>query len=241
MDIGAPAPGHPASLRSVRRKTLRSLQRKFKRLHRRPLGYAGYVDKMIEVRYAGVVVGRSAIVRQLDTRGLFLGITEPLPVGTSVVLHISDRAAGDDVPGKVVAVSESQELAHAGMRVRFADPAAASLFGAPEEAAPEPELPPPPARAVEPAPPAAVAEVAAAPEAAPASQPSGHRRIVVDASSEPPPEPAAPEAAGDDESASHSAAVAGVDGAGTESGRIPAPDPSAFSGGGRRGRRPRRR
>ena len=29
------------------------------------------MDKMIEVRYAGVVVGRSAIVRELDTRGLF--------------------------------------------------------------------------------------------------------------------------------------------------------------------------
>jgi fused signal recognition particle receptor len=207
------------------------------------LGYAGHVDKMIEVRYAGVVVGRSAIVRQLDTRGLFLGITEPLPVGTPVVLHISDRAAGEDVPGKVVVVSESQELAHAGMRVQFADPAAASLFGSPEEAPPELEPPPPPPTVVERAPSAAAAETAAAPDAPLAPQPSGHRRIVVDASSEHLPEPAAPEVAGDDESAGYSGAAAGPapGGTGTESGRIPAPDPSAFSGGARRGRRPRRR
>jgi hypothetical protein len=202
---------------------------------RRTLGYAAPVDKMIEVRYAGVVVGRSAIVRQLDTRGLFLGITEPLPVGTPVVLHISDRGPDGEVAGKVVAVSESQELAHAGMRVRFADPAAAALFGTPEEAAPEPEPPPLAARAAEPAPPVMAA---AAPEAVVPPQPSGHRRIVVDASSERAAEAAAPEAEGgdSDEGVDHSGAT------GTEGGRIPAPDPGAFSGGGgKRGRRQRRR
>lgn len=185
---------------------------------------------MIEVRYAGVVVGRSAIVRQLDTRGLFLGITEPLPVGTPVVLHITDRGPDGEVAGKVDAVSESQELAHSGMRVRFADPASAALFGTPVEAAPEPEAPPSLARPVETAPVAA----AAVPDAVVPPQPSGHRRIVVDASSE----AAAPEvdAAEGDEGADHSGA------AGTETGRIPAPDPSAFSGGGgKRGRRQRRR
>ena len=56
------------------------------------------------------MVGRSAIVRELDTRGLFLGITEPMPVGTPVILKIGE----DSVPGKVAAVSESQELARAG-------------------------------------------------------------------------------------------------------------------------------
>ena len=191
---------------------------------------------MIEVRYAGVVVGRSAIVRQLDTRGLFLGITEPLPVGTPVVLHISDRGPDGEVAGKVVAVSESQELANAGMRVRFADPAAAALFGTPAEAAPEPEPLPFPARAVEAAPAAVTA--AAAPEAVIPPQPSGHRRIVIDASSERAAESAAPEAdaADPDDGVDHSGAT------GTETGRIPAPDPSAFSGGGgKRGRRQRRR
>jgi hypothetical protein len=160
-----------------------------------------------------------------------------LPVGTPVVLHISDRGSDGEVAGKVVAVSESQELSHAGMRVRFADPAAATLFGTPEAAAPEaePESPPPAPRAAAPAP---VVAAAAVPVAIVAPQPSGHRRIVVDASSERPAEAAAPEAAaGDgDEGVDHSGAT------GTESGRIPAPDPGAFSGGGgKRGRRQRRR
>lgn len=125
---------------------------------------------MIEVRYAGAVVGRTTVVRELDTRGLFLGITEPLPVGTPVTLKIGDET----VDGKVSSVAESQELARAGMRVRFLDPSAAPLFGTPGEAAPEEE--PPPAKA------------SVAPEAAPisasASVPSGPRRIVVDASTE---------------------------------------------------------
>ena len=88
------------------------------------------VDNMIEVRYAGAVVGRSAIVRELDTRGLFLGVTEPMPVGTEVTLRVGEQ----DVTGKVAAVSESQEVAKAGMRVRLDDPASASLFGTPGQA-----------------------------------------------------------------------------------------------------------
>lgn len=202
------------------------------------MGYAERVDKMIEVRYAGVVVGRSAIVRELDTRGLFLGITEPLPVGTPVTLHIADRAGGENVPGKVVAVSESQDLSHAGMRVRFADPQAATLFGTPVEAAAEPEPPPAP-----PPNPPSLPPATAAPEAPIAPQPSGHRRIVVDASAERARQdqaaaPPASDEAADDQGPDPSGAVTGSPG--SESGRIPAPDPSAF-GGGRRGRRQRRR
>ena len=128
---------------------------------------------MIEVRYAGAVVGRTTVVRELDTRGLFLGITEPLPVGTPVTLKIGD----DSVEGKVASVAESQELARAGMRVRFLDPSAAALFGTPGEAAPEAE-PPPAAKA----PVAPVEE--AAPSSASAPVASGPRRIVVDASTE---------------------------------------------------------
>ena len=136
---------------------------------------------MIEVRYAGAVVGRTTVVRELDTRGLFLGITESLPVGTPVTLKIGDES----VEGRVASVAESQELARAGMRVRFLDPSAATLFGTPGEAAPEAEPPP-----------AAKAPVAPVEEAAPisASAPiaSGPRRIVVDASTEQAvPEPAA--------------------------------------------------
>jgi len=138
------------------------------------------VDKMIEVRYAGAVVGRSAIVRELDTQGMFLGTTEPMPVGTIVTLKIGDQA----VHAKVAGVAESQELARAGMRVRFADPASAALFGSPA-AASEPAVPfevPPPRPA---APQAVPQELSrpASPESA-ASQASAPRRVVVDASTE---------------------------------------------------------
>lgn len=136
---------------------------------------------MIEVRYAGAVVGRSAIVRELDTNGLFLGITEPMPVGTSVTLKIGEQTA----EGKVALVSESQELARAGMRVKFSDPASARLFGTPIEVAAEPEP------IAEVAPPKIVEEAAPlAPPAEDASRAtaarntSGPRRIVVDASTE---------------------------------------------------------
>lgn len=222
---------------------------------------------MIEVRYAGVVVGRSAIVRELDTRGLFLGITEPMPVGTPVVLRIGDREGAEEVPGTVEVVSEAAELARAGMRVRFTDPRAATLFGTPVQAPPESappqpahrEVPPP---AASPAPPAMAAAAARAPaslvtsavpsgardQAAPelAASPSGtggHRRIVVDASADraraamaAAPSPAAPvEVRGDEGELS--------EGVSTDTGRIPAPDPTAFSGGGggKKGRRNRRR
>ena len=136
---------------------------------------------MIEVRYAGAVVGRSAIVRELDTQGLFLGITEPMPVGTMVTLKVGDRV----VQAKVAAVAESQELARAGMRVRFADPAAAALFGTPaqaaEPAAPIEVLPPPRPAVPPPVPPEASRSSSPEPDAAQASAP---RRIVVDASTE---------------------------------------------------------
>ena len=140
---------------------------------------------MIEVRYAGVVVGRSAIVRGLDTQGLFLGTTEPMPFGTMVTLKFGEQA----VQGKVTVVSESHELARAGMRVRFADPASASLFGTPGEAPPEPEAP------IEALPVKASGPVTVVPQPVPqevsaTSSASGQvitsapRRIVVDASTE---------------------------------------------------------
>jgi hypothetical protein len=199
------------------------------------------VDKMIEVRYAGVVVGRSAVIRELDTRGLFLGVTDPLPVGTDVTLKVDDRV----VEGKVASVQESQEIARAGMRVRFADPTAASLFGTPVEAGPEPEIPPPVAAA------ASVA-VSASPVEAHSPGSGAHRRIVVDASTEKAAAPADAHA-GDDRGDAGDGAVEGaadgsgaydVSGAVDGDSRIPAPDPSALGGhpaGGRKGRRGRRR
>jgi hypothetical protein len=87
------------------------------------------VEKIIEVRYAGVVVGRSSVIRELDAEGLFLGVAEPMPVGTPVVLAVDDRA----VQGRVELVSESQEQARSGMRVHFLEPDVARLFGTPGE------------------------------------------------------------------------------------------------------------
>ena len=186
------------------------------------------VDKMIEIRYAGVVVGRSSVVRGLDTRGLFLGVTEPLPVGTLVSLKIDDHV----VPGRVETVTESQELTRAGMRVRFADPASANLFGSPSEAPPE---------VVPAVTPAIVENVAHAdagvPDAPQPLSPSGHRRIVVDASSEKAEADAMPASDASDDVRETSGPIP------AEDGRIPAPDPSAFAGAGpgKKNRRNKRR
>jgi len=92
---------------------------------------------VIEVRYAGVVVGRSTKVRDWDTAGAFIGFAEPLPSGTSLVL----RGDGVDQAARVVEVFESADPAVAGMQVKF--------IGAAEAARPAPK---PPAAAAKPAP-----------------------------------------------------------------------------------------
>ncbi len=84
---------------------------------------------MIEIRYAGVVVGRASALRELDGEGLgdvlFLAIPEPLPVGTPVVLGIEERA----VAAQVQSVLESPDPARSGMRVRFLEPGVAAHLG----------------------------------------------------------------------------------------------------------------
>jgi hypothetical protein len=200
------------------------------------------VDKMIEIRYAGAVVGRSSIIRELDTRGLFLGMTEPLPLGTAVDLKIDEQI----VPGRVEQVSESQELARAGMRIRFSRPESAQLFGTPVEA--PPEAAPPLWFSTQPAAHESRTlngEAAGVTLPMPASSAtSGPRRIVVDASTE----KGLAGSAGDPEGSPPDANGAG--GPGLEAGideptdtRIPAPDPAALGGvgGGRKNRRNRRR
>lgn len=157
--------------------------------------------KAIEVRYAGVVVGRSEMIRDLDTRGVFLGLAEPLPVGTAVTVRSSDRPSTEDVAATVEAVFESPDAARAGMRVRFVDPNAARRFGEPAAAAADAHTEAPAAPTLD-----AVAEESAT-EAALPSATEGE----------------------------------GSGGIADDGGRIPAPDPSAFGGGGRRGRRNRRR
>jgi hypothetical protein len=95
--------------------------------------------RTVEVRYAGVVVGRAAL-RELGSDagadGVFVGIAEPLPVGTLVTLKIGDvvrEARVDDVV-------ESSEPTIVGMRVRWGS--AASARPAARSAAP-PQVPPP--------------------------------------------------------------------------------------------------
>jgi hypothetical protein len=103
--------------------------------------------RAVEVRYAGVVVGRSTKVRDWGDTGAFIGFTEPLPSGTSLVL----KGDGVEQPARVIEVIESADPTVAGMQVRF--------VGAAEAVRP----------ATKPAP-APVAEAAPAPvaEAAPA-------------------------------------------------------------------------
>jgi hypothetical protein len=115
--------------------------------------------RAIEVRYAGVVVGRSTKVRDWDSAGAFIGFAEPLPSGTSLVL----RGDGIDQAARVVEVFESADPAVAGMQVKF--------VGAAEAARPAPK---PAAAAAKPAPavvtppPATADQAPAAPAAAPA-------------------------------------------------------------------------
>jgi hypothetical protein len=109
----------------------------------------------IEVRYAGVVVGRTSQARD-TSNGMFVGIAEPLPVGTLVTLKVGD----------VVREARVDEVA--------ALPAAPAPTPAPAPRAPEP---PPAAGSV----PVASA-VAAAPAAPVVDAPSAAVASEADAS-----------------------------------------------------------
>jgi hypothetical protein len=119
----------------------------------RARGNIGGVENVIEVRYAGVVVGRSTKVRDWDTAGAFIGFAEPLPSGTSLVL----RGDGVEQAARVVEVFESADPAVAGMQVKF--------VGAAEAARPAPKPVPAAAQplpAPAPTPPVATASAPAA-------------------------------------------------------------------------------
>jgi hypothetical protein len=175
---------------------------------------------MIEIRYAGAVVGRSAIVRDLDTQGMFLGTTEPMPVGTIVTLKMGEQT----VEAKVAAVTEAQELARAGMRVRFGDPASAALFGTPASAPAEPEAP------LETAP-ARLSSAAAVPQAVP---PEPSRQATAAPSAE---------AGSPGRIVGASTESAAVAAAAEEAAAVPAGPPTESAGGegGRKNRRNKRR
>jgi hypothetical protein len=93
----------------------------------------------IEIRYAGVLLGRATQARDQSPAGLFVGFSEPLPIGTAVSLKSAD---GERV-GKVTDVVESADPAVAGMRVQYRteardEPPRAAQEPASSSAAPEP-------------------------------------------------------------------------------------------------------
>ena len=123
----------------------------------------------MEVRYGGVVVGRSPQVRDRTDAGAFIVFSEPLPVGTSLTLKIDER----EQPAYVTEVVESADASAAGMRVRFGS--APAVKSAPAARPPERVAAPAPAAAAAPAPvsaPRAEPAAAPAPVAAPRPEPA---------------------------------------------------------------------
>jgi hypothetical protein len=127
------------------------------------------VDSAIEVRYAGVAVGRATQVRDWTATGAFIGFAEPLPTGTRVEL----RGDGVRQVARVEDVIESVDVAVTGMRVRFvAEQAAEPAVAAPEPVvtAPEPAVTAPEPAVTAPEPAVTAPEpVVTAPEPTPAA------------------------------------------------------------------------
>src|SRR5437763_8361881 len=117
-----------------------------------------HVDSATEVRYGGVVVGRSPQLRDRTDTGAFVVFGEPLPVGTALALKIDDK----DQNARVTEVVESADASAAGMKVRFVN---AGEKAAPSRAA----APSPVATAAAPAAAAVPSPVAAPPAPSTAS------------------------------------------------------------------------
>lgn len=117
------------------------------------------MESATEVRYAGVVVGRGAPLRDRDDAGVFVVFAEPLPVGTPVWLKIEDA----ERTARVIGVVESADANLAGMRLRFVAESEVARSAPKPVAAPAPA----PTRR-EAAAPAPTPEVAPAADAAPA-------------------------------------------------------------------------
>ena len=106
------------------------------------------MEGVSEVRYAGVVLGRAAELRDLTASGVFVSLPEPLPVGTSLLVKIDDKERA----ARVVEVVESADPAVAGMRVQFVseagsarEPSRPAPAATPPAPAPAAAAPPPPA------------------------------------------------------------------------------------------------
>jgi hypothetical protein len=177
----------------------------------------------VEVRYAGVGIGRATHLRDWSEAGAFVGFAEPMPTGTPLVL----KGDGIEQPARVVQSIESADAAVAGMRVVFLS---AAEVTSPRSAAP-----------------AAVAPAVAAPE----SPPEAAVAPAVAAPESPAPAPAAPASAAPGETSEASASLASAE-AGAASdvpGPAESPDAAAASSanegdagvGGSSGKRRRRR
>ena len=90
------------------------------------------MEAPLEIRYAGVVIGRAQEVRSAEANApsFFLPVRDPMPVGT--VLRL--RAGDHETPVRVVRAIEVADAAACGMQVR--------TIGESEEVAPE-FIPPP--------------------------------------------------------------------------------------------------
>jgi hypothetical protein len=89
------------------------------------------MEAPVEIRYAGVVIGRAQEVRGADGgSSFFLPVREPMPVGSVVRLRSGER----EMLARVVHAVESPDPTLGGMEVR--------LIGREEEAAPQ-WIPPP--------------------------------------------------------------------------------------------------
>ncbi len=73
------------------------------------------MENVVEVRYAGVGLGRSTLVRDWDSAGAFIGFAEPMPTGTPLRL----KGEGVEQAARVLEVIESADPTVAGMRVAF--------------------------------------------------------------------------------------------------------------------------
>ena len=171
------------------------------------------MDSATEVRYGGVIVGRSPQVRDRDDGGAFVVFSEPLPVGTRIAFKLDEK----EQHARVTEVVESADASAAGMRVRFVSTAERERSG--PVAAPAAAAPVPAAAAPAPAP------AAPAPAAVEPSQPSAS---------------AVPTPVGGDSSASSSSSGSAAVPAG-ESSAHHAADPNAPHHDGEGGRRRRRR
>lgn len=92
------------------------------------------MESPVEIRYAGVVIGRAQEIRGGDSdSSFFLVVRDPMPVGSVVHLRTGER----ETPARVVHAVESADPAAAGIQVR--------LIGESEEATTEWIPPPAPA------------------------------------------------------------------------------------------------